>query len=79
MCQGENWGVVLLLIGGPGGIPGTGEHIARLFPFEVIALYAGPAVACLLLTGLVSGRAGYRSARPGSTLAHRWRAGGLSH
>jgi len=60
MCQGENWGVVLLLIGGPGGIPGTGEHIARLFPFEVIALYAGPAVACLLLTGLVSGRAGYR-------------------
>src|SRR6266487_6908861 len=60
MCQGENWGVVLLLIGGPGGIPGTGEHIARLFPFEVIALYAGPAVACLLLTGLVDGRAGLR-------------------
>jgi len=54
-----SWGVILILIA-PGGIPGTSEHIARLFPFEIIALYAGPAVACLLLTGFVSGRAGFR-------------------
>jgi membrane protease YdiL (CAAX protease family) len=55
-----SWGVVLLVIGGPGGIQGSSEQIARLLPFEVAALYAGPAVAGLLLTGLFSGRAGIR-------------------
>jgi membrane protease YdiL (CAAX protease family) len=55
-----SWGVVLLVIGGPGGIPATSEQIARLLPPAVAASYAGPAVAGLLLTGLVSGRAGFR-------------------
>jgi uncharacterized protein len=55
-----SWGVVLLVIGGPGGIPATSEQIARLLPFTVAASYAGPAFAGLLLTGLVDGRAGIR-------------------
>lgn len=55
-----SWGVVLLFVVGPGGIPATSGQFARLFPFAVASLYAGPAVAGLLLTGLVSGRAGFR-------------------
>ncbi len=55
-----SWGVVLLVIGGPGGIPGTSGQITRLLPPAVAASYAGPAVAGLLLTGLVSGGAGFR-------------------
>src|SRR5687768_10745038 len=54
------WGAILLIIGGPGSIPGTAEQTARLFPFVVLAYFAGPSGASLLLTGLVSGRAGYR-------------------
>jgi membrane protease YdiL (CAAX protease family) len=54
------WGIVLLLIGRAGGIPGNSEQAARLFPFMIVALYAGPAVASLLVTGLTSGRAGFR-------------------
>lgn len=65
-----SWGVVLLVIGGPGGIPGTSEQIARLLPSAIAASYAGPAFAGLLLTGLVSGRAGLRDVR--SRLL-RWR------
>jgi membrane protease YdiL (CAAX protease family) len=55
-----SWGVVLLVIGGSDGIPGTSSQSPRLLAFQVAALYAGPAVAGLLLTGLVSGRAGFR-------------------
>ena len=55
-----SWGVILIVIGGSGGIPGSSPQSARLLAFQVAALYAGPAVACLLLTGLVSGRAGFR-------------------
>jgi membrane protease YdiL (CAAX protease family) len=51
---------VLLVIGGSGGIPGTSSQNLRLLAFQVAALYAGPAAAGLLLTGLVSGRAGLR-------------------
>jgi membrane protease YdiL (CAAX protease family) len=55
-----SWGGLLLVVGGPSGIPGTSEQVTRLLPFVILATYAGPAVAGLLLTGLVSGRAGYR-------------------
>lgn len=67
-----SWGGVLLLIGGPGNIPGTPEQIARLIWFVVLALELGPPIAGLALTGLVSGRAGYRE-----LLARllRWRVG----
>jgi uncharacterized protein len=67
-----SWGGVLLVVGGPGGIPGTAEQFKRLLPFAIPALLAGPSVAGILLTGLVSGRAGFRELL--SRLL-RWRVG----
>jgi membrane protease YdiL (CAAX protease family) len=55
-----SWGGILLVIGGPGGIPATPEQFERLLPLAIPAYLAGPSVAGLLLTGLVHGRAGYR-------------------
>jgi membrane protease YdiL (CAAX protease family) len=65
-----SWGGVLMVIGGPRGLPGTTEDFAKLLPFAIVAMLAGPSIASLLLTGLVSGRAGLREA-----LSHllRWR------
>ena len=53
-----SWGGILLVIGGPSGIPGTMEQFETLLPFVILALEAGPSVAGLLLTGLVYGRTG---------------------
>jgi CAAX protease family protein len=55
-----SWGGILLLIGGPGGIPGSSEQVETMMPLVLVALFAGPSVAGLLTTGLVSGRAGLR-------------------
>lgn len=55
-----SWGGILLIIGGPGAIPGTTEQVERLFLFALLAYFAGPSVAGVLLTGLVDGRAGIR-------------------
>jgi membrane protease YdiL (CAAX protease family) len=67
-----SWGGVLLVIGGPGGIPASPEQAARLFPFAFVAMLPGPSVAGLLMTGLIHGRAGLRA-----LLARllRWRVG----
>jgi hypothetical protein len=67
-----SWGGILLIVGGPGGIPGTPEQVERLFLVVMLAWFAGPSAASILLTGLVSGRAGYRE-----LLARllRWRVG----
>ena len=54
-----SWGGVLLLVGGPGAIPGTPQQIDSLIWFVVLTLELGPPVAGLLLTGIVSGRRGY--------------------
>ena len=66
-----SWGGMLMLVG-PGGIPGEPDDIARLFPFALAALFAGPSVAGIVMTAIVSGRAGFREllARLG-----RWRVG----
>jgi uncharacterized protein len=55
-----SWGGILLLIGGPGGIPGSSEQVETMMPLVLVALFAGPSVAGLLTTGLVSGRVGRR-------------------
>lgn len=55
-----SWGGILLVIGGPGGIPGTTEQTKALFPFVFLAMIAGPSLASILLTGIVDGRAGLR-------------------
>ena len=67
-----SWGGVLLVIGGPGGIPGIPEQFETLLPVVILALLAGPSAAGILLTGLVDGRAGFRELL--SRLL-RWRVG----
>ena len=66
-----SWGGILFLVG-PGNIPGTAEQVERLFPFVLLALFAGPSVAGLVMTGVTSGRAGLRDLV--SRLV-RWRVG----
>jgi len=63
-------GGMLVVIGGPGAIPGDPEQVEGLMPRVVLALMAGPSVTGLLLTGLLSGRTGLREL--GSRLL-RWR------
>jgi membrane protease YdiL (CAAX protease family) len=65
-----SWGAVLIVVG---GIPGPKTASEGLLPFALLAMFIGPSVAGLLLTGLVDGRAGLR------TLLSRlltWRVGG---
>jgi membrane protease YdiL (CAAX protease family) len=52
-----SWGGILAVVG-PGGIPGTPEDFERLLLAVILAMFAGPSLAGLLLTGLVHGRAG---------------------
>jgi len=52
-------GGILLLVG-PGGIPGSTEQTEMLLPFVVLAMLVGPGVAGILLTGFVYGKAGLR-------------------
>ena len=54
-----SWGGILIIIG-PGGIPGTTEEFQRMFLIVSLALLAGPSVSGLLLTGLVQRRVGFR-------------------
>jgi membrane protease YdiL (CAAX protease family) len=62
-----SWGAILIVVG-PGGIPVTTEQLEMLG----LAMLLGPSVAGILLTGLVSGRAGLRELL--SRLL-RWRVG----
>ena len=59
IAYGISWGGFVLVVG-PGGFPGTGDQFDSLVPTVAAAMLAGPSVAGLLLTGLVSGRAGLR-------------------
>jgi hypothetical protein len=65
-----SWGGILLVVGGPGAIPATEERVQTLMPFVLVAWFAGPSVAGIVLTGLAHGREGFRDlfARMG-----RWR------
>jgi CAAX protease family protein len=54
-----SWGGILTLVG-PGRIPGASEEVKRLFPLALVLQFAGPSIAGILMTGLVSGRAGLR-------------------
>jgi membrane protease YdiL (CAAX protease family) len=55
-----SWSSVLLVIGGPGAIPGNPEQVESRMLYAVLALFAGPSIAGLVMTGVVHGRAGYR-------------------
>jgi membrane protease YdiL (CAAX protease family) len=67
-----SWGGILLIIGGPGAIPGTSEQVERLSLFVMLAWFAGPSIAGVLLTGLADGKTGLRELL--SRLL-RWRVG----
>ena len=68
-----SWGGILLVVGlGPSGIPATKEQVGALMPFMLLALFAGPSVAGLVMTGLVYGREGFRNLL---TRMRRWRVG----
>jgi membrane protease YdiL (CAAX protease family) len=62
-----SWGG-LLAVGGPGGLSGTVWQSDPRLPFLVAAMLAGPSVAGVLLTVIVSGREGM-----GELLARLWR------
>jgi CAAX protease family protein len=54
-----SWGGILMVVG-HGGVPGNPAQLAKMIPVMVVAMLTGPAVASVLLTGVVCGRAGYR-------------------
>jgi hypothetical protein len=64
------WGGILILAGGPGGIPTTQEQFERLMPWLMLVWLAGPSVAGIVLTGLLYGREGFRNLL---TQMRRWR------
>lgn len=55
-----SWVGILLVVGGPANVPGSSEEVSQRFLSVMLAWLAGPSAACLLMTGVVSGRAGYR-------------------
>jgi uncharacterized protein len=67
-----SWVGILLVIGGPGAIPGASEQVERLSLFVMLVWLAGPSIAGVLLTAFVEGRVGLAELR--SRLL-RWRVG----
>jgi membrane protease YdiL (CAAX protease family) len=66
-----SWGG-MLLVAGPGGIPAPPELTDMQALFVMLAWFAGPSLAGILLTGLLYGRAGFRDLL---TRMVRWRVG----
>jgi membrane protease YdiL (CAAX protease family) len=66
------WGLFVLAVGGPGGIPATKEEFTTLPLLAILAVLVGPSVSGILLTGLVYGREGFRDLLARMT---RWRVG----
>jgi membrane protease YdiL (CAAX protease family) len=67
-----SWVGVLLIIGGPGGIPGTAAQTNPLFPWVYLAMLVGPSVAGIGMTALVHRTAGLRQFR---SRVLNWRIG----
>ena len=72
LAFGISWAGVVFVVG-PGGIPTTVERLMTIGPVMYAAMLAGPSVAGLLMTSLVSGRAGLREVLVRLTT---WRVGG---
>jgi uncharacterized protein len=66
------WGLFVLAVGGPGGIPATKEEFTTLPLLAILAVLVGPSVSGIVLTGLVYGREGFRDLL---TRMRRWRVG----
>lgn len=54
-----SWGGFILLVG-PDGIPAPPEKFERMPLLAIMVMLAGPAVAGILMSGLISGKTGYR-------------------
>ena len=67
-----SWGGILIVASGPGGISVNSQPSEMLMPLMLLAMFAGPAVAGIVLTGLVYGREGFRDLLTRMT---RWRVG----
>ena len=68
-----SWGVILIAVGlGPGGFSATPQQLQAAVRYAVPAMLASPGIAGLLLTGVLSGRAGFRALL---TRLRRWRFG----
>lgn len=68
-----SWGIILIAVGlGSGGFSATPQQLQVAIPYAVPALFAGPGIAGLMLTGVVSGRAGFRNL---GTRLLKWRVG----
>ena len=67
-----SWGGILMLIGGPGNIPGTKEQAEKLFFPALIIMFAGPFVSGILMNFFIDGKEGLRKLL--SRLL-RWRVG----
>lgn len=66
-----SWGSFLLVVG-PGAFVGAAEPPESLLPLIFLAMYTGPSLAGVLMTGIVGGKAGFREL--GSRLL-QWRVG----
>jgi CAAX protease family protein len=69
-----SWAAVLIVLG---GVPGPKTQSEDLLPFAILAMFVGPSVAGVLLTGLVDGRDGLRDLRSRllrSRVGARWYA-----
>ena len=72
LAFGISWAGGLFVLG-PSRIPTTVELLMTIGPIMYVAMLAGPSVAGLLMTSLVSGRAGLRDLLARLTT---WRVGG---
>ena len=60
-----SWAGILLVVGGPANYPSTStpeaaEDVGRMLLLLMVPWFAGPSLASIALTGVVSGRAGFR-------------------
>jgi uncharacterized protein len=56
-----SWGGILILIGGPGNIPGTREQAEKLFVPALLIMFAGPFISGILMNFLIDGSEGLRT------------------
>ncbi|MBM4447553.1 MAG: CPBP family intramembrane metalloprotease [Chloroflexi bacterium] len=55
-----SWGGILILIGGPGNIPGTKEQAEKLFIPALLVMFSGPFISGILMNFFVDGKVGLR-------------------
>jgi membrane protease YdiL (CAAX protease family) len=55
-----SWGGILLLIGGPGHIPGTKEQAQKLFIPALLIMFSGPFISGIIMNFIIDGKEGFR-------------------